>query len=150
MEASKDLPPVFCFNCRSSALTIWRMKKLRAGLNSNPQVRRGTFYGSVKLWTSLVFWCRPLSTNQVVIPLYEIDFSVSIAQYSCTKKTARRISSDCQESNGLFGEDEYQSWFTVHKARQWLHGGCLPWTEPRLKTTLTKSKVLRGDIRPMV
>ena len=79
---------------------------------------------------------------------FEIDFSASIAQYCCTKKTARRNSLDCQESNvtgGLFGEDEYQSWFTVHKAREWLHGGCLPWTEPHLQ----KNKVLHVDIRPM-
>ena len=52
-------------------------------------------------------------------------------------------------TGGLFGEDEYQSWFTVHKAREWLHGGCLPWTEHSLKTTLTKNKVLHVDIRPM-
>ena len=73
-----------------------------------------------------------------MIPLFETDFSVSIAQYSYTKKTARRNSLDCQKSNvtgGLFGEDEYQSWFTVHKAREWLHGGCLPWTEPYLQKT---------------
>ena len=38
-------------------------------------------------------------------------------------------------TGGLFGEDEYQSWFTVHKAREWLHGGCLPWTEPHLQKT---------------
>ena len=30
------------------------------------------------------------------------------------------------------GKDEYQLWFTVHKAIQWLHDGCLPWTEAQL------------------
>ena len=52
-------------------------------------------------------------------------------------------------TGGLFGEDEYQSWFIVHKAREWLHGGCLPWTEPQFENhTYKKTKFYMSILGP--